>query len=292
MYHERPKYVLNQRGRAVELSLPWIMGVVNVTPDSFYAGSRRQGIDDVMLQVRRMVSEGVDIVDLGAMTSKPGADILSVEKEWERLEGIISEIKAQWPELVLSIDTLHAETAHRALSAGADWINDISGGTYDDEMASVVASAGAPFVCMHMRGEPKTMQSKTEYGDLVTDMYVYFSRQIRALRGEGVRDIIIDPGFGFAKTVEQNFELLGRLHLFHSLDCPLLVGVSRKSMIYRTLNLSPEEALNGSTVLHTIALMQGIHILRVHDVKEAREAALLSEKVRRGFGFYEDKKDE
>lgn len=271
--------MLNQKGRATELSKPWIMGVINVTPDSFYAGSRKENRKDVLVEVRRMISEGVNIVDLGAMSSKPGAEILSADKEWERLEGIVSEIKAEWPNLPLSIDTLHAKTASRALSVGADWINDISGGTYDKEMAAVVAAADAPFVCMHMRGEPKNMQKETNYLDIVSDLYVYISRRIRALRAEGVKDIIIDPGFGFAKTIEQNFELVGSLHLFHSLDCPILVGVSRKSMIYKTLDIKPEEALNGSTVLHAIALAQGVHVLRVHDVREAREASLLMEKV-------------
>lgn len=274
------QYVFNQGGSIFEIDSPLLMGIINVTPDSFYSGSRYSHESDIIHRVEEMIQEGADIIDLGAMSSRPGADIISAEEEWGRLGSIISHIKSRWPKICISIDTIHSEIASKSLIAGADWINDISGGEYDSDMVSVVANHGAPYVCMHMRGTPKTMKSLSNYEDVVSSVYTYFSQRIRFLRDQGIKDIVIDPGFGFAKNIDQNFQLLNALNLFHSLDCPILVGLSRKSMIYKTLNIKPEQALNGTTALHTTALLQGAHILRVHDVREAREVKILTQKLR------------
>ncbi len=273
-------HVFNQGGTIFSIDRPLIMGIINVTPDSFYSGSRYQKKDEILHRIEQMIQEGADIIDLGAMSSRPGANIISSEEEWGRLEGIIPEIKSRWPGTCVSVDTIHSDTASKSLSAGADWINDISGGEYDERMISIVAQQGAPFVCMHMRGTPKTMKSLSDYEDVVTSVYTYFSQRIRSLRDQGIKDIVIDPGFGFAKNIDQNFQILSALHLFQSLNCPVLVGLSRKSMIYKTLKIEPEQALNGTTALHTMALLQGAHILRVHDVREAREVKILSQKLR------------
>src|SRR6056297_306302 len=280
---ESRHHVFTQGGSLFSIDRPLIMGIVNVTPDSFYSGSRYQKEGEVISRVEQMIQEGADIIDLGAMSSRPGADIVPSEEEWNRLGGLISHIKSRCPDICISVDTIHSDTALKSLSAGADWINDISGGKFDENMVSIVARWGAPFVCMHMRGTPQTMKSLSDYEDVVTSVYSYFSQRIRTLKDQGIKDIVIDPGFGFAKNIDHNFQILNALHLFHSLNCPVLVGLSRKSMIYKTLNIEPEQALNGTTALHTMALLQGAHILRVHDVREAREVKILSQKLRSAY---------
>lgn len=279
------QFTIRQGDSLRKIDRPLIMGIINVTPDSFYAGSRYPDRASVLKQAGALVEEGADIVDLGAMSSRPGAEIISSSEEKERLEGIIPEIRSRWPEIIISIDTLHSETAAHCLSEGADWINDISGGLHDKEMVPLVAQTKAPYICMHMRGTPKTMKELSDYDDVVTAVYTYFAKRIRQLRDQGVHDIIIDPGFGFAKNIDQNFQLLQSLDTLQSLDCPVLVGVSRKSMIYKTLGVEPAEALNGSTVLHTIALLQGAQFLRVHDVKEAVEVRALIQRL--GYSSFE-----
>jgi len=273
------EFIFNQKGQVLTIDSPMIMGIINITPDSFYKGSRYQEEKNILARAEEMIREGADILDLGAMSSRPGADVLSHEMEWKRLAQVIPAIKSQWPDVSLSVDTLHAATAAKSLEAGVDWINDISGGTYDPDMESVVAEYKAPYVCMHMRGTPKTMKGLAQYEDVVDTIYSYFSQRIRQLRDQGIYDIVIDPGFGFAKNIDQNFQLLRSLHVFKSLGCPILVGLSRKSLIYKTLGVTPDEALNGSTVLHTFAVSQGANILRVHDVKEAMEVKILAKKM-------------
>jgi dihydropteroate synthase len=279
---EPRKFTIRQGYTLREINHPLIMGIINVTPDSFYAESRYPDRYSVLKQVEVMIEGGADIIDLGAMSSRPGAEVISSGVEMKRLEGIIPEIRSRWPNIIISVDTLNSETAAHSLSEGADWINDISGGMYDSEMIPLIAETKTPYICMHMRGTPKTMKDLSKYDDVVTTVYTYFAKQIRHLRDRGVHDIIIDPGFGFAKNIDQNFQLLQCLDTLQSLACPVMVGVSRKSMIYKTLGIKPEAALNGSTVLHTLALLQGAQILRVHDVKEACQVRTLIQRL----GYY------
>jgi len=259
---------------------PLIMGVINITPDSFYEGSRTTTLQQVLGLAEKMLSQGADILDLGAMSSRPGAEIISAEEEISRIKGIASAIKQNWPKTMISIDTIHAKTAEKCIEEGADIINDISGGSYDKNMVSFIAKAKIPYICMHMKGIPKNMKSLSSYDNLILEIYSYFSKKVRELRQAGVYDVILDPGFGFAKNIEQNFHLLHSLDLFRGLGCPILAGLSRKSMIYKTLEISPKEALNGTTVLNTIALLKGANILRVHDVREAKQAIELTQKVK------------
>ena len=251
------------------------MGILNITPDSFYTGSRKQAERDIVQEAEKMVTEGADILDIGGYSSRPDAEHISTEEEWKRVEKAISSIVNKIPEAVISIDTFRAEIARRAVNEGASIINDISGGELDPAMFDTVASLQVPYILMHMRGTPQNMKALNEYDDLFAEIFDYFALKLNKLRDLGVNDIIVDPGFGFAKNISQNYELLQKMDYFRALGIPLLAGISRKSLIYKKLNSSPAEALNGTTVLNTISLMQGASILRVHDVKEAAETIKL-----------------
>lgn len=252
------------------------MGIVNVTPNSFYDGGKHNEINSIIRQVEKMISEGADIIDIGAYSSKPSAEFVSEQDEINRLKVVIKELVNTFPSVVLSVDTFRASVAKFAVDQGVAMVNDISAGLLDDAMLPTVAELKVPYIMMHMRGTPQTMQSLTQYDDVVKEMLFYFSERIQKARSFGISDIVIDPGFGFfAKTVEQNYEVLHKMELFEMLELPILVGVSRKSMIYKVLESSPQEALNGTSVLNTIALQKGAKILRVHDVKEAVECVKL-----------------
>ena len=252
------------------------MGILNVTPDSFYSDSRCNEKSAIASRVCQIVDEGAKIIDIGGYSSRPGAADITPDEELRRLSQGIEIIKQIAPEMYISVDTFRADVARRCVEdLGADMINDISGGTLDERMFDTVAELQVPYILMHMRGTPCTMQQLTQYDDVTHDVISELTEKVTILKNKGVKDIIIDPGFGFAKTINQNYELLNQLEEFHSLASPLLVGISRKSMIYKPLNASPETALNGTTVLNTMAIMKGAHILRVHDVKEAVETIKL-----------------
>jgi dihydropteroate synthase len=272
-------YTLNLKGRVLAVSKPMVMGILNATPDSFYAGSRVSGPRTLLEMAGEMVQEGADILDLGGQSTRPGSERLSAEREAERVVPLMAELRKAFPALILSIDTYHASVAAAAVEAGADMINDISGGRLDPEMLALAADSKLPYVCMHMQGTPADMQQNPQYQHIITDILDYFSERIKACRIAGIHDVIIDPGFGFGKTIAQNFELLRGLEAFKVLGLPVMVGLSRKSSIYRTLGVSADESLNGTTVLHTIALQKGAAILRVHDVREARETIQLVDAV-------------
>ncbi len=255
------------------------MGILNVTPNSFYDGGKHVEINSIIRQVDKMLSEGADFIDVGAYSSKPNAEFVSEQEEIVRLKFVIKELVNTFPNSILSVDTFRAEVAKIAVDNGVAMVNDISAGLLDDKMLETVAHLKVPYIMMHMRGNPQTMQRLTTYDDLVKDMIFYFSERIEKARSFGISDIIFDPGFGFAKTLDQNYEVLQKMELFSFLEVPLLAGVSRKSMIYKVLENSPEEALNGTSVLHTIALQKGAKILRVHDVQEAVECIKLVSKL-------------
>ncbi|MBN8578863.1 MAG: dihydropteroate synthase [Cytophagales bacterium] len=265
---------LNVRGRLVDLSQPKIMGILNVTPDSFYSGSRVTDCDTAMRTVEAMVTAGADMVDVGGYSSRPGADEIPETAELKRVVPVIEALRKNFPTLILSIDTFRSEVAEAALYAGADMINDITGGA-DERMYAVAAHAHAPYVLMHMRGTPQTMNQLTNYEDLNREMVDFFALRLEKIRQAGVPDVVLDPGFGFAKTAAQNFKLLGNLERLLVFEKPLLVGLSRKSMIWRTLQTNPDEALTGTIALNTVAILKGASILRVHDVKPAREVITL-----------------
>ena len=266
---------INCKGHLIDLSSPKVMGILNSTPDSFYDGGKHNSEKAIIKHVEQMLLEGATFIDIGAYSSKPGADFVSEDEELARILPIITRVLKEFPEALLSIDTFRSRVAKECIQMGAALINDISAGKLDDTMLNTVADLHAPYIMMHMRGTPQTMQKQTVYNNLVKDILFYFSERIAAARQLGIVDMIIDPGFGFAKTLEQNFELLNQLELFNMLELPLLVGVSRKSMIYKTLQNSASQALNGTTALNTIALQKGANILRVHDVKEAIETIKL-----------------
>ncbi len=272
--HRFVPFSLNIKGYAVEFCRPQVMGILNVTPDSFYAASRRFDEESIAERAQELLSHGADMIDLGAYSSRPGADVVSSEEELRRLRLGISTIRERISkDIILSIDTFRADVARIAVEDyGADIVNDISGGDLDSEMYATVARLGVPYILMHMRGTPSTMQSLTNYSDITADVLSELAVKLSKLNDFGVNDVIVDPGFGFAKNVDQNYALMKHLEMFHVFDRPLLVGISRKSMIYKPLKCSPEEALCGTTVLNTIALIQGASILRVHDPKEASEA--------------------
>ena len=271
---------INCNSRLIDLNLPKVMGILNVTPNSFYDGGKHNEINSIMHQVDKMLSEGADFIDIGAYSSKPSAEFVSEEEEIKRLVPIIKELVDHFPSIVLSVDTFRANVAKVAVEHGAGIINDISAGLLDEKMLETVADLKVPYIMMHMRGNPQTMQSLTNYEDIVKEMIFYFSERIQKARSFGISDIVIDPGFGFAKTLEQNYEVLHKMELFSMLELPLLAGVSRKSMIYKVLENSPQEALNGTSVLNTIALQKGAKIIRVHDVKEAVECIKLVSKLK------------
>ena len=274
-------YSLNLKGRLVTIDRPWVMGIINVTPDSFYSSSRVGDEQTLVKRVQTMLADGVDVIDVGACSTRPGSESVDAKGEMKRLEWALAVIRRVAPDVILSVDTYRAEVARRCVEQwGIDIINDISGGTLDEKMFRTVADLRVPYVMMHMRGTPETMSAMTDYDNVTAEVLNWMSRRIDELRQLGVPDIIVDPGFGFAKTVEQNYELLSRLEAFHSLEAPLLVGVSRKRMIYIPLDCDASHALNGTTVVNTIALMQGAHILRVHDVRAAAEAVKLVTQLR------------
>lgn len=263
---------INCKGSLIDLNRPIVMGILNVTPDSFFDGGRHTALSSAMTKTEEMISQGATIIDIGGMSSRPGAEIISVEKELARVVPVITEISRKFPDQIISIDTVHGEVAKAAIDAGASLINDISGGSIDPLIIDIAKNSGVPYILMHMKGRPADMQDNPTYENVVMDILTYFKNKVFELRQAGLKDIIIDPGFGFGKTVEQNFELLNKMSVFRMLDCPILVGLSRKSMIYKSLDLTPEESLNGTTAAHMIALRNGAKILRVHDVKEAAEA--------------------
>jgi dihydropteroate synthase len=274
-------FSLNCNGKLLFIEKPLVMGILNITDDSFYAGSRMQSLNAVKDRAEKMLREGADMLDLGAQSTRPGSNRISAEDELNKLLPSIKIIKQSFPESVLSIDTYHAKVAKECVAAGAAIINDISGGEMDKEMIKTVGNLGGPYICMHMKGVPETMQQQANYENVAREILDFFIAKIEECKSEGIKDIIIDPGFGFGKNILQNFLLLKNLELFKILDKPIMAGLSRKSTIYRTLKVSPEESLNGTTVLNTIALLHGVSILRVHDVKEAREAISLIDAYRK-----------
>lgn len=266
---------INCKGTLINLSTPKVMGIVNVTPDSFFDGGTLTNSNEILFQVEKMLRDGATFIDLGGYSSKPGAEFVSEAEELNRVVPIVKVLVEKFPDILLSIDTFRSEVAKQAIENGAALINDISAGLLDENMLETVAKLQVPYIMMHMKGTPKTMQSFAKYDDLLKEMNFYFSERIAKARSFGLNDIIIDPGFGFAKTMEQNYELLQNLELLQFHDLPILAGISRKSMIYKALETSPENALNGTTFLHAFCLQKGANILRVHDVKEAVECVSL-----------------
>lgn len=273
------KSTINVHGRLMDLANPCVMGIINLTPDSFYTSCDPGLESHVLALAERHLQEGAAFLDLGGYSTRPGAPDVTMEEEWRRLEHSITAIKAHFPEAVLSVDTFRAEIARRAVGCGVDVINDISGGEMDEQMFQTVADLQVPYILMHMRGNPQTMQQHTDYVDLIADVVDYFQRRLHRLHQLGVADVIIDPGFGFAKTLEQNYQLLREMDKLSILESPILVGLSHKSMIYRTLDIEPDQALNGTTVLNTLALTKGANILRVHEVRPAIECIRLYESL-------------
>ena len=266
---------INCNGKLVDLNTPKVMGVLNITPDSFYEGGRYKDAKSILNQTEKLISEGATFLDIGAYSSRPGADFISENEELKRIVPVVELIQKNNPDVLISIDSFRAKVIRECVSAGAVISNDISAGKLDPDMIKTVGELGVPYIMMHMRGTPQTMKNHTTYQHLINEIYAYFSKQIELARQHNITDIIIDPGFGFAKTLAQNYELLNQMEFFKNLNCPILTGVSRKSMIYKVLGCTAEEALNGTTALNMVALMNGACILRVHDVKEAVECIKL-----------------
>ncbi len=266
---------INCKGKLIDLSTPKVMGILNVTPDSFFDGGRYKDEKSILNQVESMLNQGATFIDIGAYSSRPNAPFVSEDEELQRILPIIKLLVDTFPDIVISVDTFRSKIAKATITAGAALINDISAGHLEDSMLQTVAGLHVPYIMMHMRGTPQTMQTMTEYDNLVKDINLYFSERVSKARALGIVDLILDPGFGFAKTLEQNFELLNTFELLNITDLPLLAGISRKSMIYKTLDTTASNALNGTTALHMIALQKGAKILRVHDVKEAKECITL-----------------
>lgn len=272
---------INIKGELLDLSTPVVMGILNITPDSFYEGSRKQSEADILKRVEEIILQGGTIVDIGAQSTRPSSQFLSAQEEVERLSPALSAINIEFPDVILSVDTFYADVARECVQDhGVAIVNDISGGGLDSDMFQTVADLHVPYILMHMRGTPQTMQQLNNYDDLIQNIAYYFSEKVAHLHQLGVNDIILDPGFGFSKDVSQNYELMRHLDFFENFELPLLVGVSRKSMITKFLEVLSSEALNGTTVLNTYALMSGANILRVHDVKEACEAVKITEQLR------------
>ena len=270
--NKQTPYSINVNGKLIDLAEPQVMGILNVTPDSFYSGSRKQTEEDIRNRVKQIIDEGGQMIDIGAYSSRPGADDVSTQEEMARLRHGMKIVNEMAPGMPVSVDTFRADVAKMCVEElGVGIINDISGGELDKRMFETVAKLGVPYILMHMKGTPQTMQQAPHYDDLMKEIMLYFAEKIQKLRDLGQKDIILDPGYGFAKTIEHNYELLGHQEMLHVFEMPLLVGISRKSMIYRLLGSSPEESLNGTSVLNTIALQKGASILRVHDVKECVE---------------------
>jgi dihydropteroate synthase len=272
-----PIFTINCGGKLINLTQPKIMGVINLTPDSFYKASRAANTTATLKVAEQMLVEGATFLDLGAMSSRPGAPLITAEEELNRLLPALRAVVKQFPMAIVSVDTIFSETAKAVVSEGATMINDISGGTLDPKMFETIAQLGVPYVLMHTRGTPKTMQQQTQYDDIALDILDDLIQKVGNLRQLGVKDILIDPGFGFGKTVEQNFILLKKLSVFKILGLPLLAGLSRKTMIWKSLQITPEQALNGTTALNMVALLHGANILRVHDVRPAVETIQLYE---------------
>lgn len=282
MNQEQTKY-LNVNGRLLDFSTPCVMGILNVTPDSFYSGSRMQTEEEIEARVRQILEEGAAIIDVGAYSSRPNADHVSAEEEMNRLRLGLDVLRRTAPDAIVSVDTFRADVARMCVEEyGVAIINDIAAGEMDADMFSTVAELNVPYIMMHMQGTPQNMQQHPHYDNLLREVFLYFARKVQQLRDLGVKDIVLDPGFGFSfgKTLEHNYQLMAHLEEFRLFELPLLVGVSRKSMIYRLLDTTPQEALNGTTVLHTLALMKGADILRVHDVRQAVEAVRIVEAMK------------
>lgn len=273
---------INIKGQLLSLNEPQVMGILNVTPDSFYAGSRKQTEAAIIDRIETMLREGVSIIDVGGYSSRPDAAEVSETEEMQRLEMALQPLLQHYPDVVVSVDTFRSSVARQCVEKyGVAMINDISGGELDEQMFDTVAQLRVPYIMMHMRGTPQTMQQQTDYEDVTADLLKYFSLKLERLFRLGVNDVILDPGFGFSKTLTQNYELMRHLSDFQIFGLPLLVGISRKSMIYKLLETTPEESLNGTTVLHTYALLQGADILRVHDVRAAKEAIRIVQQLKR-----------
>lgn len=270
---------INCKGNLIDLSQPKIMGILNITPDSFFDGGKHKDEKAVLKQVEKMLTEGATFIDIGAYSSRPGADPVSEEEELQRILPIVNLLVKEFNDIIISIDTFRSRIASKCLENGAALINDISAGLLDKNMLSTVAKYKVPYIMMHMKGTSQTMQRETNYENLITDIQFYFSQRIAKARNLGIYDLIIDPGFGFAKTLEQNYELLKHLEVFQNMNIPLLAGLSRKSMIYKALETDAQNALNGTTALHMISLQKGAKILRVHDVKEALECITLNQQL-------------
>ncbi|RNL94468.1 dihydropteroate synthase [Sinomicrobium pectinilyticum] len=270
---------INCKGTLTDLSAPAIMGILNITPDSFYDGGKYKDESDILPRTEKMLSEGATFIDVGAYSSRPGAKHVDETEELHRIVPVVSLLIKKFPDIRISVDTFRASVARACVEQGAAIINDIASGNLDREMIPTVASLQVPYIMMHMKGTPQNMQQNPQYEDIVKEVLYYFSEKVAEARKAGISDIIIDPGFGFAKTIAHNYELMDKLELLHNLGLPVLAGISRKSMIYKLLENSPEEALNGTTALNTIALLKGAHILRVHDVKEAMECVKIAEQL-------------
>ena len=268
----KKKVTINTGSKLIDLSVPKVMGIINITPDSFYAGSRKPLLNDALLQANKMLADGADFLDIGSYSSRPGAEDISEQEEIDRLLPVVELITANYPDAFISIDTFRSNVAEFAVNAGAHIINDISGGQLDENMFATVAKLKVPYILMHMKGNPQNMVQQASYKDVFTEVLDYFAWRYHQLKQLGIHDVIIDPGFGFAKNAEHNYTLMNRLNEFDVLGLPILVGVSRKRMVYGITGGTPDEALNGTTALNTIALTKGANILRVHDVKEAVEA--------------------
>ena len=268
-------FTLNCKGQLITINQPIVMGIINVTSDSFFTGSRFNEVDAILFRADQMIRDGATIIDIGGQSTRPGSERLSEDEELQRVLPAISAIHKRFPEAIISVDTFYAKVAENSVSAGASIINDVSAGSIDKSMIETVARLNTPYVLMHMIGDPQTMQSNPTYKNVVTEVFDFLNFKMMQLQKLGIKDIIVDPGFGFGKTIQHNLQLLDGLNYFIQLGKPLLVGLSRKSTVYKTLNINPEDALNGTTVLNTISLLKGAHILRVHDVKEAVQAIKL-----------------
>lgn len=268
-------FTLNCKGRLIVVDKPLVMGIINATPDSFYDGSRFNDTDKILVQAEKMLSDGADIIDIGGQSTRPGSELISADEELKRVVPAIKAIADKFPSTFISIDTFYSKVAAAAVDAGASIVNDISAGSIDNKMIETVAGLKVPYILMHMKGTPQTMQQNAVYENVTREVLDFFISKTHELKNAGIVDIIIDPGFGFAKTIDHNFELLKNLSVFKMLEKPVMLGISRKSTIYKTLDITAEEALNGTTVLNTIGLLNGASILRVHDVKEAKEAVTL-----------------
>lgn len=268
-------FLLNLKGKLVFIEKPLVMGILNLTQDSFYPGSRLQNLEAIKNKAAQMMSEGADILDMGAQSTRPGSQRFSAEEELEKLLPAIEMLIKYFPEIIISVDTYYSKVAKECVNAGAAIVNDISGGEMDKNMIAVVGTLKVPYICMHMKGVPETMQQQTEYEDVTKEILDFFIKKTEECKLAGINDLLIDPGFGFGKNIKQNFQLLKNLAVFKMLEKPIVVGISRKSTIYKTLKIPVEDSLNGTTVLNTIALLNGASVIRVHDVKEAKEAVTL-----------------